>query len=450
VYLSKCRQDLDERNRTIDNQAKALERLRPIVERFEREIEQRDSRATSVQESQVSAKFKHTVTKTEDSYESVEIDEIVKENEKLTKELQKANDEITRLRNNVCDISDIVDKNDLSKMDGLGKTFDYGINQYPTGDAEDHCLNNSLSKTFDMGVKPIVIPVLDFNKLKQVKAYKDWYGYSQKLEKSIRILRIRIKCLEDEQIEMNGKYNKVLVQNRNLYALNEKLNNTIKKLNEKLKKAINWKNQFEMTMPNMGPNYVSFTMMDMHKTINNSKNEMIAMHNKYNGLDHSFNDSDHDEAANFAQEIHQFSQNSTSKEKDSSDRPHHKKSQSISIDKMIKPRKKGLESANNSSFSGSKYDSKISEDIKIAKVQIKNPKDIGKYVQRNKKRGHNRKRTQFVTSSKDDLTKTFDVTQAKAKKLDKKMTIKEMIRDSSNPREETDKKFSASFAQIQK
>jgi chromosome segregation ATPase len=101
VYLSKCRQDLDERNRTIDNQTRALERLRPIVERFEKEMEQRDGKSSTIQESEVSHQPKQSDGKSEASMETVEVDEIVNENEKLTKELEKANKEINRLRDSI-------------------------------------------------------------------------------------------------------------------------------------------------------------------------------------------------------------------------------------------------------------------------------------------------------------------------------------------------------------
>ena len=181
------------------------------------------------------------------------------------------------MRNNLIDVSDVVDKNDLSQDNALGKTFDFGASPYVTGDVDNPNLPDALSKTFDMGVKPVVIPVLDFKKLKQVKTYKDWYGYAQKLEKSVKMLRVKIKKLEDDNRNYATKYMKLKNQNMGLYSLNEKLNLTIKKLNQKLKEELNWKQRFEMTMPNMGPNYVSFTMMDMHKTINNQKNSTINL-----------------------------------------------------------------------------------------------------------------------------------------------------------------------------
>ena len=43
------------------------------------------------------------------------------------------------------------------------------------------------------------VPSLDFTQLKQVKEYKDWYGYSQKLENAIRLLREKVDGLENER-----------------------------------------------------------------------------------------------------------------------------------------------------------------------------------------------------------------------------------------------------------
>lgn len=59
-----------------------------------------------------------------------------------------------------------------------------------------------------------MIPVLDFRKLKHVKAYNDWYGYVQKLETSVKLLREKIKKLEDERFQINAKYNKLHSQIR--------------------------------------------------------------------------------------------------------------------------------------------------------------------------------------------------------------------------------------------
>lgn len=85
-----------------------------------------------------------------------------------------------------------------------------------------------------MGAKPIVIPVLDFRKLKQVKAYKDWFGYSQKLEKSVKMLRSRVQKFERERNEFDIKFNKLRSQNQNLYTLNQKLNKSVRSLNDKV------------------------------------------------------------------------------------------------------------------------------------------------------------------------------------------------------------------------
>lgn len=43
------------------------------------------------------------------------------------------------------------------------------------------------------------LPSLDFTALKQVKEYKDWYAYSQKLENATRLLRERVEGLENER-----------------------------------------------------------------------------------------------------------------------------------------------------------------------------------------------------------------------------------------------------------
>jgi hypothetical protein len=303
------------------------------------------------------------------------------------------------------DVTDVVDRDDLSQDLALGRTFDYGPSQYATGDVDDPNLPNMLSKTFDMGVKPVVIPVLDFNKLKQVKAYKDWYGYAQKLEKSVKLLRTKIKKLEVDRLESISKYTRMKTQNHNLYLLNEKLNQTIKKLNEKVKESSTWKKRFENTMPNMGPNYVSFTMMDMHKTINNQKSSIMNLQgDQMDGLDHSFNNSDPENPTNLNKEINQFSQNSSTKDKGSSGRNYsHKKSQSMQK-KLIKNKSHNIDlydiNESPNFLKPSKNMAKINEDIKVAKVQIKNPCDLGKYVQRSKKRGHARNKTHLLSPSK--------------------------------------------------
>lgn len=88
MYLQKCRQDLDERNRTIDQQAKAIEKLRPIVERFEKEMETKEDRS-SVRESESYRRPKTSEVNrnSEASMETVEVEEIVNENEQLSKDL---------------------------------------------------------------------------------------------------------------------------------------------------------------------------------------------------------------------------------------------------------------------------------------------------------------------------------------------------------------------------
>lgn len=160
---------------------------------------------------------------------------------------------------------------------------------YTSGDADNPGFGKDLSQTFDMGLKPVVIPVLDMKRLNHVKTFKDWYGYSQKLEKSLKLLLGRIKSLQNERADFTSKLMKIKSQNQNLYKLNEKLNNTIKKLNVRLKKASNLQQRFEMTMPSVGQNYVSFTMSDNHKTSKNrNKFSNSYMNDNGDALNHSF------------------------------------------------------------------------------------------------------------------------------------------------------------------
>ena len=104
--------------------------------------------------------------------------------------------------------------NDMHKPNGQGQTFDYSWSLYASGDVDNPHLTDNLWKTFDLGTKPVVIPVLDFRKLKQVKAYKDWYGYVQKLEHSVKLLRDKIKKLEEERVDFNTKINKLKAQSK--------------------------------------------------------------------------------------------------------------------------------------------------------------------------------------------------------------------------------------------
>mmetsp|Transcript_17795 Transcript_17795/g.17505 ORF Transcript_17795/g.17505 Transcript_17795/m.17505 type:complete len:185 (+) Transcript_17795:663-1217(+) len=183
---------------------------------------------------------------------------------------------------------------------------------YTSGDADNPNFGKDLSQTFDMGLKPVVIPMLDMKRLNHVKTFKDWYGYSQKLEKSLKLLLGRIKSLQNERADFTSKLMKVKSQNQNLYKLNEKLNNTIKKLNIRLKEASNLRQRFEMTMPSMGSNYVSFTMSDNHKTAKNKKNFSNSdMNDNVDGLNRSFCTSDIESQSNLAKEVNQYLQNSS-------------------------------------------------------------------------------------------------------------------------------------------
>ena len=62
------------------------------------------------------------------------------------------------------------------------------------------------------------IPALDLSTLKNVKDYKDWYGYSQKLEDAIRLLREKTEVMEKE-IDMRDLHiMKLEKQNESLNA----------------------------------------------------------------------------------------------------------------------------------------------------------------------------------------------------------------------------------------
>lgn len=90
IYLQKCRQDLDERNKVIDQQSKAIEKLRPIVERYEKEMETGEN-PSSMRESDTYHKPETSPMNklSEGSMETVEVEEIVNENEQLTKDLSE-------------------------------------------------------------------------------------------------------------------------------------------------------------------------------------------------------------------------------------------------------------------------------------------------------------------------------------------------------------------------
>lgn len=93
-----------------------------------------------------------------------------------------------------------------------------------------------MSKTFNLGIVPKKknVPKLDFSGLKHNKEFKDWYKYSIKLEKSIKALRNKIKCLEDDMAECNSKNQNLRKQNSNLYTLNKKLVSNVKGLKKKI------------------------------------------------------------------------------------------------------------------------------------------------------------------------------------------------------------------------
>jgi hypothetical protein len=44
----------------------------------------------------------------------------------------------------VCDVTDLVGRNDISHDEALGRTFDFGSSQYAIGDVDDPNLPNML------------------------------------------------------------------------------------------------------------------------------------------------------------------------------------------------------------------------------------------------------------------------------------------------------------------
>ena len=60
--------------------------------------------------------------------------------------------------------------------------------------------NKGLSKASQKNkIAKLGVPALDLSGLKNAKEYKDWYGYSQKLENCIALLREKVDALEKEK-----------------------------------------------------------------------------------------------------------------------------------------------------------------------------------------------------------------------------------------------------------
>ena len=77
------------------------------------------------------------------------------------------------------------------------------------------------------------VPSLDLSGLKNVKEYKDWYGYSQKLENCIRLLREKVDALEKEKDMQHLQLLKQETQIENLNLKNRNHEQQHKLLNEK-------------------------------------------------------------------------------------------------------------------------------------------------------------------------------------------------------------------------
>ena len=61
------------------------------------------------------------------------------------------------------------------------------------------------------------VPALDLSGLKNVKEFKDWYGYSQKLENCIALLREKVDALEKEK---DMQHLQLLKQEKQIETLN--------------------------------------------------------------------------------------------------------------------------------------------------------------------------------------------------------------------------------------
>lgn len=93
---------------------------------------------------------------------------------------------------------------------GGGNSFDednFGDNFDNTGeDIQVQAINNPIKQLGPMRAKMKIaklgVPSLDFTNLKSVKEYKDWFGYSKKLESAISLLREKIDGLEN-QMDLN-------------------------------------------------------------------------------------------------------------------------------------------------------------------------------------------------------------------------------------------------------
>ena len=82
------------------------------------------------------------------------------------------------------------------------------------------------------------IPALDLSTLKNVKDYKDWYGYSQKLENAIRLLREKNEALEKDG---DMKYLHIMKLEKDIEGLKRQVKSYTqqnKNLNDKYKELL--------------------------------------------------------------------------------------------------------------------------------------------------------------------------------------------------------------------
>lgn len=84
------------------------------------------------------------------------------------------------------------------------------------------------------------IPQLDLSTLKNVKDFKDWYGYSQKLENAIRLLREKAEALQNDKdmkelhiMKLDKQVESLQGQVKNYAQQNKTLNDKYQELLEK-------------------------------------------------------------------------------------------------------------------------------------------------------------------------------------------------------------------------
>ena len=163
---------------------------------------------------------------------------VVAQKEKLQSQLDKALDEIEKLRTEVHEqkktIGDghcvtQIDLNNLPDDDDDEEGEEEDEENLPISMVAKKGANMSVNlgmpkqKNFETQVPKKKIPALDFSNLRQGREYKDWYSYAKKLESAIKLLRERISDMEhsetmhmEEKEEANERIQSLEANNRRL------------------------------------------------------------------------------------------------------------------------------------------------------------------------------------------------------------------------------------------